>query len=104
LRDEQRQSKITAVDTDTSPPVLTTDPAERTSAASLWPAIGGGFLALGLALGVLPSLFRNATGLTSPLFSTAQTVGIAFLVMSFVVFGTVAMQSIAHASRRASIR
>jgi hypothetical protein len=66
--------------------------------------VGGGLLALGLALALLPGLFRNATGLASPLFQAAQIGGLTALVSSLLIFGALAIRMIAHASRRASVR
>jgi hypothetical protein len=95
LRPYRRTSKITFVDASTSP-------APRKP--GIWPAVGGGLLALGLTLSVLPNLFRDATGLTSPLYEPAQIAGVVALGLALAIFAIIGVRVIVNANRRAPLR
>jgi hypothetical protein len=71
---------------------------------SPWPAIGGGFLALGAASSILPTIFRDATGLTSPAYDFLQAVGITSMALALVILSAVAFRFVFHANRRATVR
>lgn len=75
-----------------------------TSPTSLWPAFGGGLLALGLALAIFPAIFRDATGLTSPFFTPLIVTGVVALIAAIAIFATLVGRQVVHATRRAPIR
>ena len=79
-------------------------PSPMAKQPSAWPAIGGGLLALGITLSVLPTIFRDATGLTSPGYDLLQIVGILSMTLSLIVFAAVAIRFVSHTNRRATVR